>query len=965
MKNRKLKVINKFYFIGALLFVLCSLLFLSGCSDTFDTFAISSSDKKPQTETPAPGTGYFILKIDGIAKGRTIQPVIEPDKYVYNLYFFNSSMEGPVFDDISFDYQTDGIFVTGIIELPIGKWDLYVEAYLNEDMQVEARPIAVGSLQGIDITENETLERELKLAAGMNGNNAPKGWFVWDITYPDAGTIYGIITQLDGTITESFQINNNSIELDTGFYRLIIEMTTADGRFYVYRDVIHIYTNLESIFVREFGDHLFPEGVRFVTNGNDDGYGSLRQVIQDAPAGSTIIINSGVREIDLRSAITIDKNIVIEGNGVTIKQSTNFLNAFLFINDNPDVTIKRIHFTGGSRRAIYIQNGNVIIESSIFSYNSSGSAGNGGAIFNGGNLVVNGCTFYMNTGDLGGVFESPGELYLSGNLFFRNTANYNNDIAYGSSSNIVSGGYNITDVPIGPDNFLSGWEAGDGDTTFDDFGNFLSAPFNTETFAPSDLLTLDGLDLGGVDFYGAIRTPGVPGAVVSTAVTFDFVLNFGNGETIEGLAVAGNLIIEPHAGEKEMQEGLFAESDIDLSELYYESKGWFIDDTKWDFETPIDSDGIEITAKWESSYEFIDLSNTAGNTIIEKAVSYINSAADGDYTLFLQGGSQPINARPMTFTSSVNRKELTIKTLTSDVTIQLSETGSLFTIPNNVTLTLDSYIVLQGMSDNNSSLVTVNGGAFYMRDYSIIRGNTALYGGGVYVSDNGTFTMNGGSIFNNFAASLGGGVHVYHTGTFYMRGGEIYGNRADNGGGGVFVEVDGTFIKAPVIGNSSGVIYGVEIDGYNNGIPLINEAYGNGGNAVFVSGTPAKKRNTTVEENETLDSSTDDGWLDPFGFNINFWKNIDGNILNNTEGINFPIQIDDIQVFSVNTTGIPSIDVNSIVWTVVMDIVGTGETLSINPALYTPGVVYRLAVSFYMGEYPYYVSAEIQFTVIN
>jgi hypothetical protein len=67
-----------------------------------------------------------------------------------------------------------------------------------------------------------------------------------------------------------------------------------------------------------------------------------------------------------------------------------------------------------------------------------------------------------------------------------------------------------------------------------------------------------------------------------------------------------------------------------------------------------------------------------------------------------------------------------------------------------------------------------------------IIGNTATYGGGVYVDDGGEFYMNGGTITGNIA-DKGGGVCVYG-GTFSMLDGIITGNTADNdGGGGVYV----------------------------------------------------------------------------------------------------------------------------------------------------------------------------------
>jgi len=201
-------------------------------------------------------------------------------------------------------------------------------------------------------------------------------------------------------------------------------------------------------------------------------------------------------------------------------------------------------------------------------------------------------------------------------------------------------------------------------------------------------------------------------------------------------------------------------------------------------------------------------------------------------------------------------------------TVNLSGNGNLFAIGSGVTLILNNNITLKGRSDNNTSLVYINGGALVMNAGTIITGNTyysyfnyntqsngggiwiksgtfimnggeitgntanaycsstdsynsydsCSYGGGVFV-ENGNFTMKGGKISGNTASasashymsrsySWGGGVYVYG-GTFIMNGGEISDNTATDtlysAGGGVFVDNNGTFRI------SVGVIYGINV----------------------------------------------------------------------------------------------------------------------------------------------------------
>jgi hypothetical protein len=141
-----------------------------------------------------------------------------------------------------------------------------------------------------------------------------------------------------------------------------------------------------------------------------------------------------------------------------------------------------------------------------------------------------------------------------------------------------------------------------------------------------------------------------------------------------------------------------------------------------------------------------------------------------------------------------------------------------------------------------------------------IRGNTAssyCAGGGVNVNG-GLFSMVGGTISGNINSSSlygGGGVHV-KSGTFIMQGGTISGNTASHYGGGVYVG-GGNFSKNPGIdGINSGIIYGSEASGNDaNGVPLKNTAT-NSSAAVYYSGSPVKKRNTTAGQTDYINTST-------------------------------------------------------------------------------------------------------------
>jgi len=122
--------------------------------------------------------------------------------------------------------------------------------------------------------------------------------------------------------------------------------------------------------------------------------------------------------------------------------------------------------------------------------------------------------------------------------------------------------------------------------------------------------------------------------------------------------------------------------------------------------------------------------------------------------------------------------------------INLSSTGSIFTVGENVELILED-ITLQGRSDNNAPLIKVNkGGKLNVRNGGKITGNTyttstTKTGGGGIVVDGGTLEITGGEISGNTVNgtveyALGGGVCAINGSTVLMTGGAIRNNSVIN-----------------------------------------------------------------------------------------------------------------------------------------------------------------------------------------
>jgi len=113
-------------------------------------------------------------------------------------------------------------------------------------------------------------------------------------------------------------------------------------------------------------------------------------------------------------------------------------------------------------------------------------------------------------------------------------------------------------------------------------------------------------------------------------------------------------------------------------------------------------------------------------------------------------------------------------------TITLSSNGSLLQVGANQTVTMNN-LILVGKSDNDATLVNIDGGELIMNGGAIkdnkFTVGSAPYGGAVRII-NGAFTMNGGTISGNTASNGAGGIYISgdNISTFRVSNGTIYGN---------------------------------------------------------------------------------------------------------------------------------------------------------------------------------------------
>ncbi|MDR3002051.1 MAG: right-handed parallel beta-helix repeat-containing protein [Fibromonadaceae bacterium] len=175
--------------------------------------------------------------------------------------------------------------------------------------------------------------------------------------------------------------------------------------------------------------------------------------------------------------------------------------------------------------------------------------------------------------------------------------------------------------------------------------------------------------------------------------------------------------------------------------------------------------------------------------------------------------------------------------------------------------------IVSGSSKGNGGGVHAGRGAKFMMEDGKISGNAVSgkdggYGGGVYLGNDKsrlsysyvTFVMEGGEISGNSASDEGGGMYVNMDADeeygITMKNGEIFGNTAIWAGGGVYVK-SGFFIK------TGGIIYGfAEGDDRSNKVKDGNSSNNKeGGNAMYISGDPVKRIETTAGPELTLNES--------------------------------------------------------------------------------------------------------------
>ncbi|MBI4748117.1 MAG: right-handed parallel beta-helix repeat-containing protein [Acidobacteria bacterium] len=193
-----------------------------------------------------------------------------------------------------------------------------------------------------------------------------------------------------------------------------------------------------------------------VTNGNDSGAGSLRQIITDACAGSTITF-SGVTTVTLTTAeLAINKNLTINGgSGVTVTRSTagGTPNFRIFNITSGSVAMNNLTISNGNQTlggGVRVDAGcslnlqTCLVSGNTATGNTSGDGGGGLWIAaNAGNITINQSTISgnscTNANGFGGGLRTQGALSGGSTLTVTNSTINNNTIQTSGAGLYIDG----------------------------------------------------------------------------------------------------------------------------------------------------------------------------------------------------------------------------------------------------------------------------------------------------------------------------------------------------------------------------------------------------------------------------------------------------------------------------------------------------------------------------------------------
>ncbi|MFL6536741.1 MAG: choice-of-anchor Q domain-containing protein, partial [Chthoniobacterales bacterium] len=503
-----------------------------------------------------------------------------------------------------------------------------------------------------------------------------------------------------------------------------------------------------------------------VTNTNDNLAGSLRQMIQDAGAGDTIVFNiptsdpgynatTHIYAIGLVSGeLLIDKNLTIDGGTNRIKLQ------------RISGTFRIVHITTGSVSLL-----NLTISNGLF----NGSPG-GGGINNGGSLTLRNCTLNSNSASFtgGAIYNvATGIATLVNSTFQGNTSAFSGQVITNDGDltlNSCTLAANSTSSPTVQNNGVAHVRnsiiAGAGSNGYDVGGAFVSDGCNF--IGIQDPMHGSGFGLSGShDQVGAVGSPANPqlGALVD---------NGGPTKTMAP-SLASPVVDQGNSGLTTDQRGLLR--PVDQTAVANAGGGDASDIGA--FELGILQGGPTFTVNTIDEHSdgnceaqdctLWDAVNAADNNVNNDSVIQFAPNLTGTITTLLQSSGMNV-LRPMTINGPGARR----------LTISGSNQGRVFNVANTATVVISGLTIANGKFTGNGGAI-INAGNLTLQDCTLSNSQAVSNnGGGIYSTS--AATLNNCTVVGNSAASLGGGVDC-ELGTVNVTNCTFVGNQSASGAG--------------------------------------------------------------------------------------------------------------------------------------------------------------------------------------
>jgi len=779
-------------------------------------------------ESPIPAEkGSFSLMLSSIS--RTILPDTPDlnDFAVYNLAFTPESGGTALNTD-----RTNATLSTETILLEPGTYNLIVNAYKDNG---KTQLIAHGTLDGIVITAGQNTAKTVTLEAILAGGT---GTFTWNITLPTGVTTASMtITTANAGGTSQQTVTllpNNCTEnrpLNSGPYNLTFNFGKDDGKSVVWKELLYVYQNLESVFDFEFTDAHLSDSVYTVTfNSNGGEPGEWEQSVLHgaqismpvAPTKDWYLFSGWYTDNDTFAKPWASSNPVIESFTLYVKwdviplASTTGLanklawlqihaqsNGCYILDVNADESIAPHTLSYNDRNNIVITLIGVDSNQTI-SLSSTGvmvTVEAGVTLILDDNITLQG---HNNNSDSIVRVNSGGALVMKERSTISGNATSSYLTSYGGAV-YVSGGFFIM-------------EGGEISSNTGDYGVVYVSEYGNFSMT------------GGEIYDNIINSSGRGGVVYVSDGTFSMTDGKIFNNLINGFS--GNSAVYVGEGTFTMEGGEIS-GNTSSSYYHYYCVGVFVDGT----------------FAMEDGKIF---GNSGGGVYVSECGNFIMQGGEisnntGDYggvqipaygTFIMKGGEISNNTSSGVYVSDNGIFYMTGGEISNNIGrgVEVGYEGTFTMNGGNIfgnfcgVESIGTFIMEYGEISGNISYggVYLNGGTFKMSD-GVISGNTAFYsGGGVYVSVYATFTMTDGEISGNTTSSSSdgndgsGGGGVYVSGTFTMSGGTISGNTIhypNKGGGGVYV-YGGTFTMSGgvISGNTASYDDSYGYDGSGGGV---------------------------------------------------------------------------------------------------------------------------------------------------